>query len=335
MEKQVSVIIPVYNAEKYLTECLESVLHQSFQDIQVVLVDDGSKDASASIIREYMEKYPACIKGIFQENRGQSSARNAALEAAKGKYVVFLDSDDFLGEHYIEALYKAAEDADSDMVICNYTKVQEDGQIIKAYQANYCEGDFRIPSYLSCNRIIRRQVLEDYGIRYKEGVICEDISFVLELEAVARNIQLIPMAEYYYRTNFQSTTMTLRKKKLKMEQLPFQAMEECIAFCKEHDPQYKEEWMEFLVCRIWTTLLFDVGLGCEKEVRKGMCREVLQFMQRHFPRYYKNPYIKPGAFSNLPKEQKWGPWLFVHAAHCHMLSLFVVCCSYVMRGSVR
>ena len=329
MSTEISVIIPVYNTEKYLRQCLDSVMKQSFQDFELLIVDDGSTDSSGKIIKEYTQKYPGRIHPIFQRNQGQSAARNAALKAAKGRYVMFVDSDDYIGENYIKTLYDTAVYEQSDMVICDYSKVASDGSFLKRYQANFSENGIRIPSYISCNRIIRRELLERYNLRYADGVICEDIPFMLKVEAVAQNIRIIPLAEYYYRTNPQSTTQTLKKRNFKMRQMPFDALRECVRFCREKNPTYSDELMEFYLCRIWTTLIFDVGRGCNKSARQGMCREVADFMKEYFPKYYKNPYIKPNAFQNLPTVQKWGTWVFVQALHFHFLPLLAALGSLV------
>ena len=230
----ITIIVPVYNTEKYLKECLDSIVSQSIEEaFEILVVDDGSKDRSADIIKYYEKKYKGIIRGIYQKNQGQSAARNHALEVATGEYLIFIDSDDYIGKNYIKKLVDVAKETNADMVLCNYTKVDEKGNLLKIYNANYSEGSIRIPSYISCNRIIKRSLMEKYHMRYKEGIICEDIPLMLELEMVADNVQVIQMPDYFYRTNPASTTVTFKKRKLKMSQLPFQAMEECIEFGKQ------------------------------------------------------------------------------------------------------
>lgn len=329
MKKKVSIIIPVYNAEKYLTECIESVLNQKMQEIELIMIDDGSKDQSACIMKKYMCKYPDIIKCIFQKNQGQSAARNRGLEMAKGSYIVFVDSDDYIGPNYIKSLFEAADRYESDMVLCDYTKVDEEGNILREYKANYEEKGVRIPSYISCNRIIKHELFHKYGIRYKEGVICEDIPAMLELEAIAQNIHVISMAEYYYRTNPNSTTSTLKKRNIKMNQLPFRALEECLEFYENNKKDPYDKKMEFFLCRIWTSLLFEVGRGASKNVRKNMCHEIEQFMDKYYPDYYKNPYVKLNYFKNMAKIQKWGTWAFVRAMHSHLLYPLTTICRWI------
>lgn len=319
MATKISVIVPVYNTEKYLDECLQSILSQTFQEFEILAVDDGSIDGSAQIIQNYVQKYPKIVRAFFQENSGQSSARNLALRNAKGEYISFVDSDDFIGPQFLEQLYETAEKKSSDMVICNYTKVSEDGKKRKVFDVNFVEGEVRIPSYTACNRLIRKEMLDKYQIFFKEGVICEDIPFILKIEAVAKNIKTVSMASYYYRTNPKSTTSSYGRKNYKMEQLPVDAMKEAVEFCKKNSRNLSYDWLEFLVCRIWTSLVFDIGKECDPNVQKNMCKEVNRFMGAYFPDCVENAYVKISKFKNISKVQKVGTWIFVQSYRLHAL----------------
>ena len=235
--------------------------------------------------------------------------------------MAFVDSDDYIGKDFLKRMYNTAIEKKSDMVMCNYIKVTERGEIIQKYEINYQEKGIRIPSYLCCNRLVRRQLFDTWKIRFREGVICEDIPLILKLEAVAANIQTIEDGEYYYRANPQSTTSTIKNRKLEMWQLPFGELRDAIAFCTDKEHPMDPLKLEFFISRIMTSLLFDTGRGCRKEVKDGMCREVQEIMEPCFPRCYKNPYIKVGYFHQLPAVQKIGPWIFVCALRVHGLKL--------------
>lgn len=122
MDDLISVIVPVYNVEKYLNKCVDSILNQTYTNIEIILVDDGSKDKSGSICDEY-EKTDKRVKTIHQSNAGVCSARNIALSESKGKWVAFIDSDDWVEKKYIEELYKCAIKTNSDIVACGYNRV--------------------------------------------------------------------------------------------------------------------------------------------------------------------------------------------------------------------
>lgn len=115
----ISLIIPVFNVEEYLEECLESIINQSFSDYEVILVDDGSTDKSRSIIKTYEKKFNK-VKILYQSNKGVSEARNLALKHAMGEYVLYIDSDDFLKTNMLEVMVDKANRTEADIIICNY-----------------------------------------------------------------------------------------------------------------------------------------------------------------------------------------------------------------------
>lgn len=122
MKELISVIVPVYNVEKYLKECVDSILNQTYTNIEIILVDDGSKDKSGAICDEY-EKVDNRVKAIHKQNGGVCSARNLALSEISGEWIAFIDSDDWIESNYIEELYKCAIDTNSDIVACGYNRV--------------------------------------------------------------------------------------------------------------------------------------------------------------------------------------------------------------------
>lgn len=128
-DSKVSVIVPVYNVEHYLAKCLDSLVNQSLQNIEIIVVNDGSKDGSGNIIQQYSEKYSDKIKALTKENGGLSDARNFGIDQATGDYLGFVDSDDYVSGTMFEEMLNLAEKNDAEMVICNIQKVDEDGNI--------------------------------------------------------------------------------------------------------------------------------------------------------------------------------------------------------------
>lgn len=176
----VSVIIPVYNVEKYLTKCIESVLSQTYENIEILLIDDGSTDKSAAICEMYSEKHEN-IRVIHKSNGGLSSARNAGIDIATGDYINFLDSDDYiLPEMYLEMLEHMLKQ-ESQICICSIKKIDEEGNVIKESQlqeGTYSQKEiFRIMSLDStyrtaCNKMYRKEIFN--GLRFPIGYIHED-----------------------------------------------------------------------------------------------------------------------------------------------------------------
>ena len=132
----ISVIIPVYNVEKYLGECIDSVLHQTYKELEIILVDDGSKDYSGKICDGYAEKFEN-ITVIHKENAGLGFARNTGLDCIHGKYVTFLDSDDYLKEDTIEMLYDNLKKNQVDMCKSGFRKVDNNKGIINEIRYDY------------------------------------------------------------------------------------------------------------------------------------------------------------------------------------------------------
>ena len=126
--KKVSIIVPIYNVEKYLSKCLDSLVNQTLADIEIIIVNDGSPDNSYKIVKDYLKKYPDKIKYYEKSNGGQGSARNLGLTKATGEYVGYVDSDDYVNLTMYEKMYQKAKKTDADIVMCAHTIVYEDSK---------------------------------------------------------------------------------------------------------------------------------------------------------------------------------------------------------------
>ena len=153
---KVSVIVPVYNVEEYLAPCLDSLVKQTLQDIEIIVVNDGSPDNSQEIIDRYVKKYPNLVKAMIKENGGQASARNMALEIAKGEYVNFVDSDDWVKIDMYENMYKKAKEEDADIVVCNTTDYYKDYAVYHK-PAEFTNKLKQTPS--PCNKLFKRSFI--------------------------------------------------------------------------------------------------------------------------------------------------------------------------------
>lgn len=176
----VTVIIPAYNEEKYICKCLESVVHQNFADYDVMVVNDGSSDNTENIIKEYKNEY-SFINYFNKENGGLSSARNYGIDRLKdSKYVVFLDSDDYLDSEYLCNLVASAEEKQSDVVCSGQYRITEDGKII-SHVRYILDGQGKcVLRHLNMHgKIYRVDYLKKYNLRFPEGKTYEDNPFNL------------------------------------------------------------------------------------------------------------------------------------------------------------
>jgi glycosyltransferase involved in cell wall biosynthesis len=191
-------------------ECLDSLLAQTLADIEIICVNDGSTDDSPAIIREYVAKDSRVI-AIDQENAGLSAARNAGMDRAQGSYLAFVDSDDFVDAAFLERLFTLAEKADAQIAITDYYLYNDGNGSLGTLrdQTVYASLDGRTfnmttaPEMMQfigvCDRIFRRSFIKEYGFRYLEGRIYEDVPFCIETELAAERIVLTAERLYYYR----------------------------------------------------------------------------------------------------------------------------------------
>lgn len=194
----VSVIVPIYNAERYLERCLSSIAEQSYKHLQVILVDDGSTDRSKDIAQSYVDKDKR-FQLISQKNSGQAKARNTALTAAKGEYVSFVDADDYLAPDFYERLLSEIDR--NDVVQFGYTRVDKDGHPLKKRNPH---GKYQFTTPWS--RLYRRDFIDFNELSFPEGHIYEDAVFSLDLWLQHPKIRLIRYNGYHYRMNPTSTT---------------------------------------------------------------------------------------------------------------------------------
>lgn len=212
----ISVVVPVYKAERYLNCCIDSILCQIYQDFELILVDDGSPDNCGAICDEYAEKdNRVCV--IHQENRGQAAARNRALSKARGQWVCFVDSDDFVHPQMLELLYQAAQAENCGISMCDYLEESTCPESFFSHKEFRCEklgmdeasllalfDDNRYPGWIACAKLIRKEIIEGYP--FTEGRIYEDNEAVSHWICATKTIASIPEKLYFYRRNQESVT---------------------------------------------------------------------------------------------------------------------------------
>lgn len=215
---EISVIVPVYKAELFLRECIDSILSQTFSDFEIILVNDGSPDNCGRICEEYAAKY-GCISVIHQENQGQAAARNHAMVQARGRWICFVDSDDLIHPHMLELLYQAVKENDVGISMCGmleavtvpehfrdhrevqFQKLTMDEQtLVTLYDAD------QYPSWVACAKLIRRDLIENYPFR--EGRVYEDNEAVCRWVCNGGALAVTHEKLYFYRGNPESTTKT-------------------------------------------------------------------------------------------------------------------------------
>ncbi|MDR2666568.1 MAG: glycosyltransferase [Holosporales bacterium] len=210
---QVSVIIPVYNSEKYLKKCLNSVVNQTLQNIEIILVDDGSTDASKFIGESYARDDKRIII-IGQENKKQGAARNRGIEIANGRYIGFVDSDDFIDTSYFEKLLNAAVKYDADIAMASVVKIAKHRRKCKWKIVKEAVYHTDFDKFIRCNqnkntapynKIYKTELIVEHSLRFPEGVFYEDGPFSVMAVHYSRTFVTVPNVNYYYTQNATST----------------------------------------------------------------------------------------------------------------------------------
>ncbi|MES5918252.1 glycosyltransferase [Bacillus cereus group sp. RP37] len=206
MEAKVSIIVPVYNSEKFISKCLESIIRQTYRNIEILIVNDGSSDESETIINVYRE-IDHRITYYYQNNSGPSKARNKGILNATGEYVIFLDSDDTVDENYVMYLLNEMINSNSDLVCCGYKDISKYG-VLSCSDFNF-ESSISVNSFMEMvckgtggvlwGKIYKREIISSSNLKMDEEIfMCEDLVFVLQYAAQCKRFKYIEAYLYNY-----------------------------------------------------------------------------------------------------------------------------------------
>jgi len=215
MDILLTVIIPMFNVQDYIGICLESILNQTFKDFEIIVIDDGSTDDSYLVAMKYVDMYPNKIKMYRQPNLGQASARNLGLLKARGKYISFIDSDDFIDKNMYECLIGEAQKFDLDIIQCSMLNWYGENSSrnfvnrIKKIQSIVYNGKSYFefgPTVSPCDKVFKREFLKKVHFSFEEGRLAEDALGITKLIHQASKIKYIDNAFYYYRRDNLNST---------------------------------------------------------------------------------------------------------------------------------
>ena len=284
---KVSVIVPFYNVEKYIEKCLETLVNQTLDDIEIILVNDGSKDKTVDIVEKYKEMYSNKIVYLEKENGGLSDARNYAIPYARGEYIAFLDSDDYVETNMYKEMYEIAQKENSDMVECNFiweypNKTRID---IGTTYNNKHEMIEKI-RVVAWNKLIKREILEKSKVQFQKGYRYEDVEFTYNLIPFFEKVSFCktPMVHYVQREGSISNVQNKRNAEI------FDVMEHVMDYYKENNlyEEYYQE-LEYLYSRyaFCSSFLRIVKIK-DKEIRKQLLDMTWNNVYEKFPDWKKN-----------------------------------------------
>ena len=213
---EISIIVPVYRAEKYLNDCVDSILNQTYSDFELVLIEDGSPDQSGAICDEYAQRDDR-VRVIHQKNQGQAAARNHALPMTQGRWLCYVDSDDAIHPQMLEQLHRAAVESGAGISMCQMLEAPEPPEdyeqpvefsytLLTMDEKTLTELHDRdqYPGWVACAKLIRREYVQGYP--FHTGRVYEDNEAVTRWLLPAKTLAMLPSQLYFYRTNPESTT---------------------------------------------------------------------------------------------------------------------------------
>lgn len=281
---EISVIVPVYNGSIHLEKCISSILKQTQKNIELIVVDDGSSDDSLLIIRQFLKKDQR-IKLISQENKGVSAARNRGLEIARGRWISFVDADDWMELNMLATLYEVAISNDSGLTVCNVNEFQKDKPF--KLRLNISSGpidysavpekavemmmDFKY-DYANWNKLYNGDIIRKYQIRFDEHIsIGEDLLFNLYYLHFIDKIVCIDIPLYNYRIHEQSTMSKSLDKRVQQYDLQFKAYK-----CFAEKKRLVNEWNVFrrIMARGFYNILLPMEINNIKKQNKGKINSI-------------------------------------------------------------
>lgn len=278
----ISVVVPVYNVEAYIEKCVMSVCNQTYRDLQIILVDDGSTDLSGHIC-DQMAKQDQRITVIHKRNGGLSSARNAGIDAASGQYIGFVDSDDYIAENMYEMLLSALQKNDADISICNRYYVSDNGKknirknsiqqelVMDSETALRRMNDFKSFDMAAWDKLYKKSLFDK--IRFPENRLSEDFYIMCKLFCGAKKIVYIPESLYFYRQREGSITKNTR---INFDYM--YAAKEQMEFVEKMYPSLTSEMRAAYASACMAVYDFHIknNVKCEKKVYLSLKNEVKQ-----------------------------------------------------------
>lgn len=318
MDDKISVIIPVYNVEKYLRECVDSVLAQTYTNLEIMLIDDGSTDSSGEICDEYAGK-DGRIRVIHQKNGGVSTARNYGIEHSSGDYLIFMDSDDIMHPQYVQMMLEAAQKTGCQMVVCDFQRFQNTSELWTAAQSieeqvltqeealsllNIPIGDSEMSMAICCCKLYHHCVLR--SVRFPTGIRHEDEFFAHRVLCEVPSVCRLRYVLYGYRQHSGSFMAHQQGKEGYYSHLPnLQAMQERIEIFAVRYPQLVSGAMRHLLYD--TNDMYNILRGQHFSGYKAEQKELSSFFRRIYEHNFKYLGLKQKLSGAL---FSYTPWIY-------------------------
>lgn len=284
----ISIIVPIYNASKYLKKCLDSLVNQTKEELEFILINDGSTDTSEKIIKEYKDQR---IKYFKNKNQGIGKTRNFGIKKASGKYLMFLDSDDYLDLTACEKLYTKAEKDKLDMVVFDFYRVKQEKlepDIISDFPTSSLKKNNNLLLNINlgpCNKLYRRDVIIKNNIKFQETLKYEDTTFIVEAIYNSKRIGKLNEILYYYIIHSQSET-TVRDERI------FDIIKVVDIVRKYLKGKNLDEVLDKLTVRILTNYTVQQRNQLDEKIGLQFIDEAFSYLEKEVPDYKDNKYYE-------------------------------------------
>ena len=289
-----SIIIPVYNVEKYIGQCMESVMNQSFRDYEVIVVDDESPDGSMKIVEKYADADPERLRIVHQKNTRQGGARNHGVSLARGEYLIFVDSDDYVSTDMLATVDRCIRENPADILVFGHYPVTEDGKIGEAvYPCELPAGRYvpkDTPEVVMLHvapweKAFRREFYVETGFQFPEKVLYED-GVTRLLYGSAQSMVLCREAFYYYRIRENSTM----RQKISPRLLDILTVADLVLE-QFRDAGLYDRFRETLDVSLIYSILCVFERINEADPQNPLQNTMAEYLEKHFPDYWSNPYV--------------------------------------------
>ena len=288
---KVSIIVPIYNVEKYLPKCLDSLVNQTLDDIEIILVNDGSTDNSGIIAKQYYENHKNKIKYLEKENGGLSDARNFGIPYATGEYIAFLDSDDYIEIDSYKQMHEKAKEEDADYIECDFIWEYPNKQIIdKRLSYNNKQEMLTNVRVVAWNKLIKREIIIKNNLKFPKGLRYEDIEFTYKLIPLLNKVSYIdkPFIHYVQRNNSIANVQNEKTADIFaiLENVEKYYIEKNLY--NEYKDQLEYNYARYLLC---SSLKRICKVG-NKEKRKDLINKTWNELNTKYPNWHKNKILK-------------------------------------------
>lgn len=316
-----SIIIPVYNAEKTLRYCLDSILKQTYQDFEIILINDGSKDKSQEIIEEYKKEYPDKIVSYTQKNSGIAKTRNKGIELSKGKYLFFIDNDDHIDIDYVKTFVDAIEESSYDIVIGGYRRVDQDGKILfsrEPIDSPWAKYMFITP----WAKIYRKESLISNNLFFLDINIGEDVwlNIMANLKLKVGTVQYTGYNWIYNNSSVSNALHKGLKKDVDFIPLLQKIKDDSISIKISKE---EKDLLEYFMIKTSVYYILHSGRKTKYSLLKSQKEEIFNWLKESYPSYRNNPFISPFSPKGEAFSTRTIVWIYILLQKLHLENTFL------------